>query len=278
LTTLLREKSSRVHGVFYSVYSVTNKPSYPSEKKELCELYSTRLGCVSFNDKILSPGSCVERDAISMAASEREHRCKGSKDVEKNSHNLSGRGINRTEQEKIFGRADEWFDQRDIQHLSSTPDKFTASLRQIASKSIPFLIYHLANERKWLESYLKKCLIEVYNNPDALVNMALPHICVFQMESKLSSEKLTSLVKLAATNGHLHIIQELLKDDVIISQKDRGEAVRNAAEGGHLEVMQELLKNDAVILREDWKSAVRCAAQNDHLHIVRELVPDHINL
>lgn len=140
--------------------------------------------------------------------------------------------------------------------MSSTPDKFTASVRQIASKSILILIYHLAKEEKWLESYLKKCLIEVYNNAE---------------ESKLSSEELMSLVKLAATNGHLHAIQELLKDDVVISQKDRGEAVRNAAEGGHLKVMQELLKNDAVILREDWKSAVRCAVQNDHLHIVREL-------
>ena len=35
----------------------------------------------------------MERDAISMAASEREHSCQGSKDVEKNSQNLSGRSI-----------------------------------------------------------------------------------------------------------------------------------------------------------------------------------------
>ena len=54
-------------------------------------LYSARPQSVNFGDKILSPGDCVERDAISLTASERERSCQSSKDVEKNSHFVVGR-------------------------------------------------------------------------------------------------------------------------------------------------------------------------------------------
>ncbi len=52
-------------------------------------LYCARFKIVNFNDKILSPGNCLERDAISLTASEREGSCQGSKDVEKKFTRLS---------------------------------------------------------------------------------------------------------------------------------------------------------------------------------------------
>jgi hypothetical protein len=53
----------------------------------------SRLGFVNFGDKILSPGNCVERDAIFLKASEREHGCQDSKSCRQNSQNLSGSSI-----------------------------------------------------------------------------------------------------------------------------------------------------------------------------------------
>ncbi len=77
-------------------------------------------------------------------------------------------------------------------------------------------------------------------------------------------------VACAAKQGHLMLIQELLKNGTI-SQEYRGQAVINAASEGHLKVVQELLKNKVAITLEDWKCALRCAVENEHLDSVHEL-------
>jgi hypothetical protein len=57
---------------------------------------------VNFGDKILSPGNCLERDAISLTASKREGGCQGLKDVEKNSQDWTGRSILEKSVELVF--------------------------------------------------------------------------------------------------------------------------------------------------------------------------------
>lgn len=106
--------------------------------------------------------------------------------------------------------------------------------------------------------HLLSAILKVTNNPAQLRGLA---------------------VEYAAKKGHLEIIQELLKNDAIISQKDRGKAVINAAIGGHLKVIQELLKNNAAITQQVWKYALRCAVENEHLEIVHALTENvHITM
>jgi hypothetical protein len=79
-------------------------------------------------------------------------------------------------------------------------------------------------------------------------------------------------VRIAAFNGHVEMVRGLLEDGAVISQDDRGMAVREAAQNGHLEVVQVLLAGSAVISAEMRGQAVCAAAQQGHIAVVRMLL------
>jgi ankyrin repeat protein len=89
----------------------------------------------------------------------------------------------------------------------------------------------------------------------------------------ISQEDRGWAVKNAAENGRLDALKELLsKVDVVIFQYYLGLAVKWAAWNGHAAVIKELLSNDALISQEDRGSAVKIAAKKGYSKVVKQLL------
>ena len=90
--------------------------------------------------------------------------------------------------------------------------------------------------------------------------------------SLIQEPKRSRVFALAATNGHLEVVRQLLAKGEI-SEGDRGQAVTLAAERSHQEVVKALLANGKI--SEGSKGmAVINSAKNGHLEIVKTLLAD----
>jgi ankyrin repeat protein len=81
-------------------------------------------------------------------------------------------------------------------------------------------------------------------------------------------------VRLAAERGHLAVVERLLQDKRVDPSADNNHAVRRAAENGHLAVVERLLQDKRVDPAADDNCAVRLAAQCGHLAVVERLLQD----
>ena len=71
----------------------------------------------------------------------------------------------------------------------------------------------------------------------------------------------------AAQNGHLDIVERLLKDPRVDPADYDNDAIRWAAENGHIDVVERLLKDPRVNPADDDNYAIRWAAHNGHLDV-----------
>jgi surface antigen len=78
----------------------------------------------------------------------------------------------------------------------------------------------------------------------------------------------------AARNGHLAIVEQLLQDKRVDPSARNNLAVRLAAKNGHLAVVERLLQDARVDPTADDNCAVRWAAENDRLAVVNQLFQD----
>jgi hypothetical protein len=79
---------------------------------------------------------------------------------------------------------------------------------------------------------------------------------------------------LAASSGHLAVVERLLQDEHIDPSADDNYAVRWATVRGHLAVVERLLQDERVDPSTNDNYAVRCAAENGHLAVVDRLLRD----
>jgi hypothetical protein len=81
-------------------------------------------------------------------------------------------------------------------------------------------------------------------------------------------------IKVAAMNGHLVVVERLLRDERVDPSADNNEAIRAAAHFGHLTVVDWLLQDLRVDPSADDNYAVRWAACWGHLAVVERLLQD----
>jgi hypothetical protein len=78
----------------------------------------------------------------------------------------------------------------------------------------------------------------------------------------------------AAENGHVHVVDHLLRHAMFDPSVDSNRAIRQAAWSGHLAVVERLLQDKRVDASADNNFAVQCAAHNGHLAVVERLLRD----
>jgi hypothetical protein len=81
-------------------------------------------------------------------------------------------------------------------------------------------------------------------------------------------------VRLASANGHLAVVERLLLDPRVDPSAEDNDAVRGAACYGHLAVLERLLQDERVDPSADNNYAVQWAALNGHLKVVERLLQD----
>jgi hypothetical protein len=86
--------------------------------------------------------------------------------------------------------------------------------------------------------------------------------------------KLNVALMRAAENGHVDVVDCLLRHAMFDPSADGNRAFRWAAEKGHLDVLERLLQDKRVDPSADNNGAVRCAALNGHLAVVERLLQD----
>jgi ankyrin repeat protein len=78
----------------------------------------------------------------------------------------------------------------------------------------------------------------------------------------------------AARKGHLAVIERLLEDERVDPSAINNSALRTAARNGHLAVVDRLLQDVRVDPSADDNYTVRCAAREGHLAVVERLLQD----
>jgi ankyrin repeat protein len=81
-------------------------------------------------------------------------------------------------------------------------------------------------------------------------------------------------IRLAAENGHLAVVERLLRDERVDPSARDNFVVRWAAENGHLAVVDRLLQDKRVDPSANDNVAVGLAAKNGHLAVVERLLQD----
>jgi HEAT repeat protein len=81
-------------------------------------------------------------------------------------------------------------------------------------------------------------------------------------------------LRLAATHGHLQVIQRLLQDEDQVLPEIRGQAIVAAAAYGHQQVIQRLLQDEDQVLPEFRGQAIVAAAAKGHCEVVPRLMQD----
>jgi hypothetical protein len=81
-------------------------------------------------------------------------------------------------------------------------------------------------------------------------------------------------ILLAAWNGHLSVVERLLQDERVDPSAGDNDAVRWAAQNGRLAVVERLLQDQRVDPSAKDNLAVRWAAQNGRLAVVERLLQD----
>jgi ankyrin repeat protein len=81
-------------------------------------------------------------------------------------------------------------------------------------------------------------------------------------------------VRRAAENGHVAVVERLLQDKRVDPSADDNYAVGDAASSGHLAVVERLLQDERVDPSAADNYAVRLAALNGHLAVVERLLQD----
>jgi ankyrin repeat protein len=83
-----------------------------------------------------------------------------------------------------------------------------------------------------------------------------------------------STIKMAAANGHLAVVERLLLDPRVDPTADDNDAIRGAAANGHLVVVGRLLQDVRVDPTADDNDAILLAAERGHLAVVERLLQD----
>jgi surface antigen len=81
-------------------------------------------------------------------------------------------------------------------------------------------------------------------------------------------------IRMAAQNGHLAVVERLLHDERVDPSANNNYAVRQAARDGHLAIVDRLLQDKRVDPSASINDAVRGAARNGHLAVVERLMRD----
>jgi surface antigen len=81
-------------------------------------------------------------------------------------------------------------------------------------------------------------------------------------------------IRIAAQNGHLAVVERLLHDERVDPSANDNYAVRQAARDGHLAIVDRLLQDKRVDPSASINDAVRGAARNGHLAVVERLMRD----
>jgi hypothetical protein len=81
-------------------------------------------------------------------------------------------------------------------------------------------------------------------------------------------------IRWAATSGHLAVVERLLQDERVDPSADDNNAVGDAALSGHLAVVERLLQDERVDPSAADNYAVGVAARNGHLAVVERLLQD----
>ncbi len=82
-------------------------------------------------------------------------------------------------------------------------------------------------------------------------------------------------IRRAAQNGHLMVVERLLQDKRVDPSAHDNFAVRWAAANGHVAVVERLLQDERVDPSANDSGAVRLAAYNGHLAVVDRLLEDN---
>lgn len=84
-----------------------------------------------------------------------------------------------------------------------------------------------------------------------------------------------TLLRLAAIQGHLDVLNRLLEFPAITAKADlgRNSALRLAALHGHLDIVNRLLEIPAVmkLAADANNAALQCAIENNHTHVIERL-------
>jgi ankyrin repeat protein len=81
-------------------------------------------------------------------------------------------------------------------------------------------------------------------------------------------------IRLAAENGHLAVVERLMQDERVDPSAGDNYAVQMAAGNGHLAVVEQLLQDVRVDPSANDNYAVRAAAREGHLAVVERLLQD----
>jgi ankyrin repeat protein len=81
-------------------------------------------------------------------------------------------------------------------------------------------------------------------------------------------------IQLAAENGHLAVVERLLQDKRVDPSANNNYAVGLAAQYGHIAVVERLLRDDRVDPSANDNCAVGLAAKNGHIAVVERLLQD----
>ena len=81
-------------------------------------------------------------------------------------------------------------------------------------------------------------------------------------------------IRFASREGHLEIVERLLKDPRVDPGSSYNWAIREASREGHLEVVERLLKDPRVDPGSSYNWAIREAISNDHPAVVERLLQD----
>jgi hypothetical protein len=151
-------------------------------------------------------------------------------------------------------------------HINGRVDQIVAkSLKDVASQEKAHLFH-------------EECLIQWLDENEICPICRAAIRPVGMREALLASRAVISeadrgeAVKLAAAYGFREVIQGLLANGAVISEEDRGGAVKLAATYGFREVIQELLANGAVISQEKRGQAVLGAALGGSLLVIQDLL------
>ena len=98
----------------------------------------------------------------------------------------------------------------------------------------------------------------------------------------IQAEKKVTALMCASMNGHLQVVELLLKDnaDVNAQEEDGFTALMVASENGHTQVVELLLKEHADIKLQtnDGVTALMLASQNGHQKVIELLLKQHIDI
>jgi surface antigen len=81
-------------------------------------------------------------------------------------------------------------------------------------------------------------------------------------------------IRWASQNGHLAVVERLLKDERVDSSANDNHAIRSSSEKGYVAVVERLLQDERVDPSAEDNYAIKMASRNGHVAVVERLLAD----